>query len=326
MEMREVEAFLAVADHLHFGRAAEQLVLTPSRVSQTIQTLERRVGARLFERTSRRVRLTPLGQQLYAQWQPAYLHLVTAFNDVRQAGTGPVSAPLRVGYPATTPPDTLDVLTRFYATALPGRRILWLQDRLVDMYIWRPGANLEYDVIIGWLPPRDQLRNTYVRTGPPIRRAPAALVVGSTHALAERDSVHAEELPDHALMQPQVTEDAGIEWVPATTPAGRPLQRVTRRSNHFESLISAVIDDGLAHLTFVDIDQTPAWNLYTGRTVLVPVSGLDPFTLRAVWPAAATTASDAADFAELAARAGAMAGWLEDRPGQRASRSAALSD
>lgn len=325
MEMREVEAFLAVADHLHFGRAAEELRLTPSRVSQTIQTLERRVGGRLFERTSRQVRLTPLGQQLRAQWQPAYLQLVAGLNDARQAASGPVSDPLRVGYPATVPPETLDVLTGAYAAARPGRRILWLQDRLVDMYTWRPGTNLEYDVIIGWLPPRGQLDVSYLRIGPPIRRMSAALVVGEAHPLAGRSSVQAEELPVHALVQPEVTSGVGIEWVPATTPAGRALHRVTRRSNHFESLISAVVDDRLAHLTFAGLDQTPAWNLYAGRTVLVPIHGLEPFTLRAVWPATAATASDAEDFAELAARAGAAAGWLGDEPAQRARSSVAPS-
>jgi DNA-binding transcriptional LysR family regulator len=61
LELREIRAFLTLAEELHFGRTAERLELTPSRVSQTIRTLETRVGGRLFERTSRRVRLTTTG-------------------------------------------------------------------------------------------------------------------------------------------------------------------------------------------------------------------------------------------------------------------------
>jgi DNA-binding transcriptional LysR family regulator len=58
VELREIRTFLALADELHFGRTADRLHLTPSRVSQVLRSLEARVGGRLFERTSRTVRLT----------------------------------------------------------------------------------------------------------------------------------------------------------------------------------------------------------------------------------------------------------------------------
>lgn len=61
IDTREIEAFLVLAEELHFGRAGERLYVSQSRVSQLLRALERRVGAQLVERTSRRVRLTPLG-------------------------------------------------------------------------------------------------------------------------------------------------------------------------------------------------------------------------------------------------------------------------
>ncbi|WP_328410194.1 LysR family transcriptional regulator [Nocardia sp. NBC_00403] len=72
MERHEIEAFLTVADELHFGRAAEQLRMSPSGVSRTIQLVERRLGAALFERTSRRVALTPIGRQLRDDLRPGH--------------------------------------------------------------------------------------------------------------------------------------------------------------------------------------------------------------------------------------------------------------
>jgi DNA-binding transcriptional LysR family regulator len=63
MELRDIETFLTVAEKLHFGRAARRLYLSPSRVSQTIRNLEREIGGPLFVRTTRQVRLTPLGEQ-----------------------------------------------------------------------------------------------------------------------------------------------------------------------------------------------------------------------------------------------------------------------
>ncbi|MEU8837456.1 LysR family transcriptional regulator, partial [Streptomyces sp900116325] len=62
MEREEIRVFLTLAEELHFGRTARRLIVSTARISQTIKKLEGWVGARLFERTSRRVQLTPVGQ------------------------------------------------------------------------------------------------------------------------------------------------------------------------------------------------------------------------------------------------------------------------
>lgn len=72
LERLELEAFLTLAEELHFGRTADRLGLTTSRISQTIRRLERRIGAALFERNSRKVSLTDVGRQLRDDLRPAY--------------------------------------------------------------------------------------------------------------------------------------------------------------------------------------------------------------------------------------------------------------
>ncbi|MER6076088.1 LysR family transcriptional regulator [Streptomyces sp. NPDC001817] len=72
MELRDIEIFLTAAQELHFGRTAERLHVTPARVSQSIRRTERRVGAPLFDRTTRRVRLTALGEQLHRELNAGY--------------------------------------------------------------------------------------------------------------------------------------------------------------------------------------------------------------------------------------------------------------
>lgn len=64
MEVRQLQAFLAVAEHLHFGRAAEQLFMAQAPLSRTIQALETDLGAKLFDRSTRSVALTPIGKAL----------------------------------------------------------------------------------------------------------------------------------------------------------------------------------------------------------------------------------------------------------------------
>jgi DNA-binding transcriptional LysR family regulator len=65
MDLTTVDAFLVLASELHFGRTAERLGLSQPRISRMIRSLEREIGGALFERTSRKVRLTPLGARLH---------------------------------------------------------------------------------------------------------------------------------------------------------------------------------------------------------------------------------------------------------------------
>ncbi len=81
MERYEIETFLTLAEELHFARSAARLHVTPGRVSQTIKTLERRVGGALFERDSRRVALTSVGRRLRDDRQPTYRQIQQAVAD-----------------------------------------------------------------------------------------------------------------------------------------------------------------------------------------------------------------------------------------------------
>lgn len=67
MEMRELRYFVAVAEELHFGRAAEQLGIAQPALSRALAGLERRLGVALVERSSRRVRLTDAGTVLLTE-------------------------------------------------------------------------------------------------------------------------------------------------------------------------------------------------------------------------------------------------------------------
>jgi DNA-binding transcriptional LysR family regulator len=119
VDLREIRIFLIVAEELHLGRAAERLAITPSRVSQTIRTLQARVGGVLFERTSRRVRLTPFGEHLRAELTPPpYEQLNRALTNARQVATG-VAGRLRLGMytPANGGPRLLEILRTFQRAA-----------------------------------------------------------------------------------------------------------------------------------------------------------------------------------------------------------------
>jgi DNA-binding transcriptional LysR family regulator len=88
MELRHLRSFLAVADTLHFRRAAEQIGLTQPGLSQQIAALEAELGAELFDRTRRRVEMTDAGKLLADRARRILGELSDALEEVRQLGKG----------------------------------------------------------------------------------------------------------------------------------------------------------------------------------------------------------------------------------------------
>src|SRR5207253_1644234 len=86
VETRDLEYFLAVAEELHFGRAAERLGIAQPPLSRAIGRLERWLGVQLFERTSRRVDLTSAGAVFLAESRKALAAVDTAVLRAQRTG------------------------------------------------------------------------------------------------------------------------------------------------------------------------------------------------------------------------------------------------
>src|SRR5882672_5015488 len=97
MDLRQIDCFLEVAHELHFGRAARKMFLAQSSVSESIRALEREVGGQLFERTSRRVSLTPLGEHFRLGVEPAAAAMRKTLEECRNQARGEATV-LRIGF------------------------------------------------------------------------------------------------------------------------------------------------------------------------------------------------------------------------------------
>ena len=84
-----VEAFLSVARHRSFRKAATELAVTPSAISQAVRALEARIGAALFIRTTRSVGLTEAGERFLVRAKPAFEELIAASEVARDLGQRP---------------------------------------------------------------------------------------------------------------------------------------------------------------------------------------------------------------------------------------------
>ena len=119
VELRQLRYFVAVAEELSFGRAAERLLIAGPSLSQQIKALERDLGVRLFDRDRRSVALTPAGSALLAD---ARALLERADDLQRRARRLAGSEPVRLGYVNWLPPD----LNARTAAVAPVRVDTWV--------------------------------------------------------------------------------------------------------------------------------------------------------------------------------------------------------
>jgi DNA-binding transcriptional LysR family regulator len=128
-----VEAFLNVARHRNFRRAAADLGVTPSAISQAIRALEARVGAALFIRTTRSVGLTEAGERFLARAKPAFEELIAASEAARGLGQRP-SGLLRLSVPRAVVPLILEPMIASFSEAYPEVEVeIAASEELVDL-------------------------------------------------------------------------------------------------------------------------------------------------------------------------------------------------
>src|SRR6266849_11064364 len=128
-----VEAFLSVAQHRSFRRASAELGVSPSAISQAIRTLEARIGAALFIRTTRSVGLTEAGERFLSRAKPAFEELVAASEVARDLGQRPAGL-LRLSVPRAVVPILLEPLIASFCLAFPAVEVeIDASEELVDL-------------------------------------------------------------------------------------------------------------------------------------------------------------------------------------------------
>jgi DNA-binding transcriptional LysR family regulator len=122
IELRQLRYFVAVAEEMHFGRAAARLHMTQPPLSQTIQALEAALGARLFARTRRSVALTPAGMALLPQAQQL-LQQAQALPALAQRAAAGESGRLALAFVSTADYSVLPPFLRDFRQRYPQVQI-----------------------------------------------------------------------------------------------------------------------------------------------------------------------------------------------------------
>ena len=178
MDLRRLRYFVAVAEELHFGRAAQRLNISQPPLSVQIRTLEREIGAPLLIRTQRRVELTEAGRVLLEEARRLLGQAEAAVIHVRRAAEGTVGR-LTVGFVSTVDYSILPPLVRRFRQKYPGITL-----KLLELTGDRQQALLqsgELDLGLSILPsPASDL------TMRPVFREPLIAAVPASHPLAAR--------------------------------------------------------------------------------------------------------------------------------------------
>jgi DNA-binding transcriptional LysR family regulator len=148
VELRHLRYFLAVAEELHFGKAAEKLHIAQPPLSQQIRQLETELGFQLFYRTKRSVRLTEAGEIFLKETQKIFQQLEEAIEKGKQTSRGE-RGQIAIGFVSSAVYKIIPPILRMFRTLVPGvhlelheltsdRQIQWLQEGKLDVGFVRP--------------------------------------------------------------------------------------------------------------------------------------------------------------------------------------------
>jgi DNA-binding transcriptional LysR family regulator len=274
MELRHLRYFLAVAEELHFGRAAKRLHITQPPLSQQIQLLERELGVKLFVR-GRRIQLTEAGCVLLEEARRTIEAAERAARAAKAAGAG-AAAQLRVGYPAATLVELVPAALRAFAERYPdigveavaghaGGLLSGLRDDQLDIAFLIMSAHDSEAVCFKLL-----------------HREPLVLAIPEDHPLAHRAAIAMSDLAKQPMIVLPRALDPLHEHLPSVELAGTPTASlVVHEAITLESAYSAVA----ARLGVAVVAESTAQIMAVHGVVYRPFAHPQPvLELSVAWP------------------------------------------
>ena len=189
MDVKQIRAFLVLAEELHFGRAAERLQMTQPPVSRLIRNLERSLSAQLFERSTRSVRLTAAGEALVQPARDILMSHRLAEAAVKAAGQGEAGH-LRLAFTGIATHTLVGRLSKLVRNTHPGIQ-LSLQSASFALPSIEGVADGSFDIAFGHWPFIPQAVETRM-----IAEEALVVAVHNGHPLVGRESVSMAELED----------------------------------------------------------------------------------------------------------------------------------
>lgn len=278
MEFRHVVAFLAIADELHFGRAAARLHLTQPSLSQQLQRLERTLGVELVARTTHEVRLTRAGFAFEVEARALVRQVERARRSVHDVASGR-NGTIRVGFNFAAAQHVLPAALEKMQADFPGVTVLLEENRTgPQLHALAEGA-LDVALVYG-RPATAKFRHRR------LMRSPLAAVVGQQHKWAGRPDAPFAELAGQScvLSKRELCPAMYDAIVHAAEQAGIQLKVVHELDD--PSAIEVLVATKPL-VGFASLSRAMLAGLVAGGARAVPVQLYDPVPavdLHAAWP------------------------------------------
>ncbi len=279
VDLRLLRAFLAIAEELHFGHAAERLHITQPALSQQIQRLERQIGLRLLDRTSRAVALTPAGQTFLAEARRTVATADRAVAVARRIARGE-RPELVVGFLAQGAAEQMAAILSDFRARQPDVVLHMRAMRFTDHLAALRTGELDLSLL---RPPygSDELDGIDMATLWSERRV---AVVPADHRLAGRDAISFDELAGETFVR--VPDAVSPSWrafwqVAERRPTGRASRLADEVVDSVEEMLTVVAAGQAISLTHESVGR-----FYARPTVqFVPVVDISPSVLALGWRA-----------------------------------------
>jgi LysR family transcriptional regulator, hydrogen peroxide-inducible genes activator len=192
LNLQELRYFVAVAEHRHFGRAAAACHVSQPTLSMQLRKLEDHLGVILFERTNKRVALTPMGRRLLVHAREA-LREAELLESTAKAAGDPLVGPLKLGIIPTLAPYLMPLILGPLREECPGMAIELWEDLTAPLLNLLATQKLDAALIATDLRPGTDL--TEIR----LFAEPLLAVLPENHPLAANNKVGAKDLSDDLL-------------------------------------------------------------------------------------------------------------------------------
>jgi DNA-binding transcriptional LysR family regulator len=233
MELRHLRYFIAVAEELHFGRAAARLHIAQPPLSQQIRHLEEELGVPLFTRTKRRVQLTEAGQVFLAEARQTLAQAEQAVRAAQRAHRGEIGR-LAVGFVSSATAEVLPAILRMFRARFPEVE-LTLHELVTSQQVH---ALRQGRLQMGFLRPPVHDDALALET---VLREPLVVLLPNTHDLASRRQIPLSALAHESFILPPHTPGFGLrDHVQQVCQAVGFSPRVSQEALQFQAIIGLV--------------------------------------------------------------------------------------
>ena len=268
MNLNQLRYFVSVAEHGNFTKAAANHYISQTAITQQIHALEEKIGARLFDRNSRPVSLTPAGRVFLKEVREILGKMDVALLRTREATTG-LEGELRLGFTKGYEHSDLPKYLRLFHREYPN---VLLSCYRCDTDMLATGlVNGEYDVIFTW--DSTNLRQEETLELRVMERVPLRVALYAGHPLAQRKELTRRDLKQENIlfMSPSGTGDSFGDafYIRLYQQAGYQ-PNIILRSNDMESILMMVAaEEGISIVP----EYSHSWNIGTENVAFVPLVG-----------------------------------------------------